>query len=60
MEIADVTLIKDDLRSIVSVAGLSRTATPNLWNLLFAFVFNALSMLIAAGVRYPFAGCSLR
>ena len=55
MESAGVTLIKGDLVGIVRARRLSRATMRNIKeNLLFAFVYNALGVPIAAGVLYPF------
>jgi Cu+-exporting ATPase len=60
MENADVTLIKGDLRGIVRARRLSRGTMRNIrQNLLFAFLYNALGVPIAAGVLYPFFGLLL-
>ena len=60
MESAEVTLIKGDLRAIVRARRLSRATMKNIrQNLLFAFVYNALGVPIAAGVLYPFLGILL-
>ena len=60
MESAGVTLVKGDLRGIVRARQLSRATMANIrQNLLFAFVYNALGVPIAAGVLYPFFGLLL-
>jgi Cu+-exporting ATPase len=60
MESAAVTLVKGDLRGIVRAIRLSRTTMRNIrQNLLFAFLYNALGIPIAAGVLYPFLGILL-
>lgn len=60
MESAGVTLVKGDLRAIVSARMLSRATMRNIkQNLFFAFAYNALGIPIAAGVLYPFAGILL-
>jgi P-type Cu+ transporter len=60
MESAAVTLIKGDLQGIVRARRLSRATMRNIrQNLLFAFVFNALAVPIAAGVLYPFSAILL-
>jgi Cu+-exporting ATPase len=60
MESAAVTLIKGDLQGIVRARRLSRATMRNIrQNLLFAFVFNALAVPIAAGVLYPAIGLLL-
>ena len=60
MESAGVTLVKGDLGGIVRARRLSRATMRNIKeNLFFAFVYNALSVPIAAGVLYPFFGLLL-
>ena len=60
MESADVTLVKGDLRGIVRARRLSRATMRNIReNLIWAFVYNALGVPIAAGVLYPVFGLLL-
>ena len=60
MESAGVTLVKGDLRGIVRARKLSRATMRNIrQNLLFAFLYNALGVPVAAGVLYPFFGLLL-
>ena len=60
MESAGITLVKGDLRGIVRARRLSRATMRNIrQNLLFAFLYNALGIPIAAGVLYPFFGLLL-
>ncbi len=60
MHSAGVTLVKGDLRGIVQAIALSRATMRNIrQNLLFAFLYNALGVPIAAGVLYPFFGLLL-
>ena len=60
MQSAGVTLVKGDLRGIVQAIALSRATMRNIrQNLLFAFLYNALGVPIAAGVLYPFSGVLL-
>jgi len=60
MESADVTLVKGDLRGIVRVRRLSRATMRNIrQNLLWAFLYNALGVPIAAGALYPIFGLLL-
>jgi Cu+-exporting ATPase len=57
MESAGVTLVKGDLLGIVRAIGLSRAMMRNIrQNLLFAFLYNALGIPVAAGALYPFFG----
>ena len=60
MESAAVTLLRGDLRAIVSARALSRATMRNIrQNLFFAFVYNAIGVPIAAGVFYPIFGVLL-
>jgi Cu+-exporting ATPase len=60
MESAGVTLVKGDLLGIVRARRLSRATMRNIReNLLWAFVYNALGVPIAAGVLYPVLGLLL-
>jgi len=60
MESADVTLVKGDLRGIVRARRLSRATMRNIReNLIWAFVYNALGVPIAAGLLYPVFGLLL-
>ena len=60
MESAGITLIKGDLRGIVSARRLSRATMRNIrQNLFFAFIYNAVGVPIAAGALYPFFGVLL-
>ncbi len=60
MESADVTLVKGDLDGILRARRLSRATLSNIrQNLLFAFLYNAAGVPVAAGVLYPFFGVLL-
>jgi Cu+-exporting ATPase len=60
IESAGVTLVKGDLRAIVKAIRLSRATMRNVkQNLLFAFLYNALGVPVAAGALYPFFGLLL-
>ena len=60
MQSAGVTLVKGDLRGIAKAIRLSRATMRNIrQNLLFAFLYNALGIPVAAGVLYPFFGLLL-
>ena len=60
MESAGLTLLKGDLRGIVRAINLARATMSNIkQNLVFAFVYNALGVPIAAGVLYPAFGMLL-
>jgi P-type Cu+ transporter len=57
IESAGITLVKGDLRGIVRARRLSRATLRNIrQNLFLAFVYNAASVPVAAGVLYPFIG----
>ncbi|MEO9026549.1 MAG: copper-translocating P-type ATPase [Candidatus Tumulicola sp.] len=57
---AGVTLVKGDLGGIVRARALSRATMRNIrQNLVFAFLYNALGIPIAAGVLYPVLGILL-
>ena len=57
IESAGITLLKGDLRGILRARKLSRATIRNIkQNLLFAFLYNALGIPIAAGLLYPFFG----
>jgi Cu+-exporting ATPase len=60
MESADITLVKGDLRGLVRARRLSRATMRNIrQNLVWAFLYNALGVPVAAGVLYPFFGLLL-
>ena len=60
IESADVTLVKGDLRGIVRARRLSRATMRNIrQNLVWAFLYNALGVPVAAGVLYPWFGLLL-
>jgi Cu+-exporting ATPase len=60
IESAGVTLLKGDLQGIVRARKLSRAVMRNIrQNLVFAFVYNAAGVPIAAGVLYPTFGLLL-
>ncbi len=57
MESAGVTLVSGDLRGIARARRLSRATMRSIrQNLFLAFVYNALSVPVAAGLLYPFFG----
>ncbi|MEF9956172.1 MAG: copper-translocating P-type ATPase, partial [Acinetobacter sp.] len=57
MNSAQVTLVKGDLRGIGIARSLSEATVRNMkQNLMFAFLYNALGIPLAAGVLYPFTG----
>jgi len=60
IESAGITLVKGDLRGIVSALQLSRAVMRNIrQNLFFAFIYNAAGIPLAAGILYPFFGILL-
>jgi Cu+-exporting ATPase len=60
MQSAGVTLVKGDLRGIAKAIHLSRATMRNIrQNLVFAFVYNALGVPVAAGMLYPYFGLLL-
>jgi len=60
MESAGITLLRGDLLGLARARTLSRATMRNIrQNLFFAFVYNSLGVLIAAGVLYPFFGLLL-
>ena len=60
IESAAVTLLGGDLTGIVRARRLSRATMANIrQNLVFAFVYNAAGVPVAAGVLYPFFGILL-
>ena len=60
MESAGVTLIRSDLTGIVRARRLSQATMSNIrQNLVFAFIYNAAGIPIAAGLLYPLFGIML-
>jgi Cu+-exporting ATPase len=60
MHSAGITLVKGDLRSIARAIRLSRATLRNIrQNLVFAFLYNAIGIPLAAGLLYPFFGVLL-
>ena len=60
MESAGITLLKGDLGGIVRARKLSQATMRNIrQNLLFAFMYNAAGIPIAAGILYPHLGILL-
>jgi Cu+-exporting ATPase len=57
MNSAQVTLVKGDLLGIARARALSHATIRNMrQNLLFAFVYNAAGVPLAAGLLFPFTG----
>ena len=55
MDVAQVTLMGDDLRAIPEAVRLSRSTVRMIWqNLFWAFIYNIVSIPLAAGVLYLF------
>jgi Cu+-exporting ATPase len=60
MESAGVTLVEGDLRGIAKARLLSREVMRNIHqNIFFSFIYHAIGIPVAAGVRYPFFGLLL-
>ena len=57
MEASDVTLIRGDLRGVVTAIALSRATIRTIrQNLFWAFIYNVIGIPVAAGVFYPLLG----
>jgi Cu+-exporting ATPase len=60
MEASDVTLIRGDLRAVVTAIELSRRTMRTIRiNLFWAFCYNVVGIPVAAGLLYPFTGILL-
>jgi len=60
IESAGITLLKSDLNGIVRARRLSQRVMRNIrQNLVFAFIYNAAGVPVAAGLLYPFFGILL-
>jgi Cu+-exporting ATPase len=60
VEASDVTLIRGDLRAVVTALDLARRTMRTIRsNLFLAFIYNVLGIPIAAGVLYPWTGVLL-
>ena len=60
LESAGITLLRGDLQGLVGAVLLSRALMRNIrQNLVFAFLYNALGIPLAAGALYPFFGLLL-
>jgi Cu+-exporting ATPase len=60
IEASDITLIKGDLRGVVTAIALSKATIRSVkQNLFWAFIYNVVGIPVAAGVLYPFFGILL-
>jgi len=60
LESADIVLVKNDLRDVVTAIKLSRATLRNIkQNLFWAFFYNSLGIPLAAGLFYPLLGWRL-
>jgi Cu+-exporting ATPase len=57
IEASDMTLLKGDLRRVVTAIALSRATMSTVkQNLFWAFIYNVIGIPIAAGILYPVTG----
>jgi Cu+-exporting ATPase len=57
IEASDITLIKGDLRGVVTAIELSKATIRTVkQNLFWAFAYNTIGIPLAAGLLYPFTG----
>jgi len=57
IEASDITLLRGDLRGVVTAIALSRATIRTVkQNLFWAFIYNIVGIPVAAGALYPFTG----
>lgn len=57
IESAEIVLVKDDVRDVVTAMDISRYAMKKIrQNLFWAFIYNIIGIPVAAGILYPFTG----
>ena len=60
MAAADITLMRGDLRGVVTAIALSKATMRNIkQNLFWAYIYNTIGIPLAAGLLYPFTGILL-
>jgi Cu+-exporting ATPase len=60
IEASDITLIRGDLRGVVTAIALSRSTIRAIkQNLFWAFIYNIIGIPVAAGLLYPLTGWTL-
>jgi Cu+-exporting ATPase len=60
IEASDITLVRGDLRGVVTAIALSRATIRTVkQNLFWAFIYNMIGIPVAAGLLYPFTGLLL-
>ncbi|MBA3441307.1 MAG: copper-translocating P-type ATPase [Pyrinomonadaceae bacterium] len=57
IEASDITLLRGDLRGVVTAIALSKSTIATIkQNLFWAFIYNIIGIPVAAGLLYPFTG----